>query len=110
MTNGAAMSREGLTKPRGVVDVRHGSSAVISRHKNHVVIASTLIWVPLAIGGAAAGGAAGLGSGDYRIFKLQRKISDTDEGVEVHFTNADAKIIEEFIYRLSKKPTSNAEA
>ena len=73
------------------------------------IIASTPIWVPLAIGGAAAGGAAGLGYGSYRIFKLKRKISDVGEGAEAQFTGIDAKIIEKVIYRLSKKADQNPE-
>lgn len=74
------------------------------------IIAATPIWVPLAIGSAAAGGAAGLGYGGYRLFKLKRKISSAAEGDEAQFTEMDAKIIEKIINRLGKKADANGEA
>ena len=75
------------------------------------IIAATPIWVPIAIGGAAAGGAAGLGYGGYRLFKLKRKISSSAaEGDEAQFTEMDAKIIEKIINRLGKKAGAIGEA
>ncbi|PIX53351.1 MAG: hypothetical protein COZ50_13775 [Zetaproteobacteria bacterium CG_4_10_14_3_um_filter_54_28] len=66
------------------------------------IISSTPIWVPLAVGGAVAGGAAGLGYGGYRLYKLKQKVSDTPEGEEAQFTETEANIIEKIIKRLSR--------
>lgn len=100
----------GIIGSAGVFGTSVGATGITGALMSAGVIASTPIWVPLAIGGAAVGGAAGLGYGGYRIFKLKRKISGAAEGVEAQFTQVDAKIIEKVIYRLSKKADSNAEA
>lgn len=67
------------------------------------VIAATPVWIPLAIGGAAVGGAASLGYGSYRLLKLKNKIQKTEAGSEAQFTENEAKMIEGVIKRLSTK-------
>ncbi len=67
------------------------------------IISATPIWVPFAVGGAAASGAAGLGYGGYKVFKLKQKIQKTAEGQEAQFTETEAKMIEKIIKRLGKK-------
>ncbi len=74
------------------------------------VIAATPIWIPLAIGGAAAGGAAGLGYGSYRLLKLKKKIQRTETGNEAQFTETEAKMIEGVIKRLNTKQNQIDEA
>ena len=74
------------------------------------IISSTPIWVPIAVGGAAIGGAAGLGYSGYRLYRLKRKISDTVDGYEAHFSETEAKIVEQVIKRLvnKEKPNDNS--
>ncbi|MDD2608323.1 MAG: hypothetical protein PHX60_01340 [Giesbergeria sp.] len=70
------------------------------------IISSTPIWVPIVVGSAAIGGAAGLGYGAYRLFKLKKKIAGTANNKEAQFTEIEAKIVERVIKRLanSEKP------
>lgn len=70
------------------------------------IISSTPIWVPLAVGGAAVGGAAGLGYGGYKLNKLRKKVSSTPEGEEAEFSESEAKLVEKIISKLSKKTRS----
>ena len=63
------------------------------------IVASTPVWIPLAIVGLALG----CGYGSYRLFKLKRKIAATPVDEEALFTDSEAKIVENIIKRLSKK-------
>ncbi len=87
----------------GIFGTTVGASGITGALMSAGVIASTPIWVPLAIGGVAAGGAAGLGYGGYRMYKLKQKIAIATEGEEAQFTEAEAKIIEKVIKRFSKR-------
>jgi len=87
----------------GIFGTTVGSSGITGVLISVGVISVTPIWMPLAVGGAAIGGAAGLGYGGYRLFKLKQKIQITAAGQEAQFTGAEAKIIEKIIKRLSKK-------
>lgn len=71
------------------------------------IISSTPIWVPIAVGSAAIGGAVGLGYGGYRLFKLKEKIASTANSEEAQFTETDAKIVEQVIKRLSNQEKPN---
>jgi hypothetical protein len=87
----------------GIFGTTVGASGITGALMSVGLISSTPVWVPLAIGGAAAGGAAGLGYGGYRLYKLKKKIGATPEGEEAQFTESEAGIIERIIKRLAKK-------
>jgi len=86
----------------GIFGTTVGASGITGALMSAGIISSTPIWVPLAVGGAVAGGAAGLGYGGYRLYKLKQKVSDTPEGEEAQFTETEANIIEKIIKRLSR--------
>lgn len=94
----------------GIFGTTVGASGITGALMSVGIIAATPIWVPLIIGGAAAGGAAGLGYGGYRMFKLKQKIQKTTEGHEAQFTETEAKIVEKLIKRLGKDNNPGAEA
>ena len=94
----------------GIFGTTVGASGITGALMSAGIISSTPIWVPLAVGGAAAGGAAGLGYGGYRLYKLKKKISDTPEGEEAQFTESEAHIVEKIIKRLSKKENPDEQA
>lgn len=98
--SGAAGSTIGSA---GIFGTTVGASGITGALMSAGIIASTPIWVPLAIGGATASAAAGLGYGGYRLFKLKQKISTTVEGEEAQFTETEASIVEKIIKLLSKK-------
>lgn len=94
----------------GIFGTTIGATGITGALMSAGIISSTPIWVPLAIGGAAVGGAAGLGYGGYRLFKLKQKIASTANGEEAQFTETEAKIVESIIERLGKKENPNDEA
>lgn len=63
------------------------------------IIPATPIGVPIAIGVAGAG----LGYLSYILVKLRRKLRRAEQGVEVQFTELEAKIIEAIIRRFAKE-------
>jgi hypothetical protein len=93
----------GVIGSAGIFGTTVGASGVTGALMSAGIIASTPIWVPLAIGGAAltAGGASGFGA--YRFYKLRKKLQETPAGEEAQFTGTDAKIIENLVRRLGKK-------
>lgn len=93
----------------GIFGTTVGASGVTAALMSVGIISSTPIWVPLALGGAAADGAAGLGYGGYRLFKVRQKIRNTAEGEEAQFTDTEAKIVEKIIKRLGKKENPDDE-
>jgi hypothetical protein len=94
----------------GIFGTTIGASGITSALMSAGIISSTPIWVPFAVGGAAVGGAAGLGYGGYRLFKLKQKISKTTGSEEAQFTETDAKIVEKIIKRMGKKENPSDEA
>lgn len=90
----------------GIFGTTVGASGITGALMSVGIISATPIWVPLAVGGAAVSGAAGLGYGGYRILKLKQKIQKTAEGQEAQFTEIEAKMIEKVIKRLGKKNQS----
>ena len=94
----------------GIFGTTVGASGITGALMSAGIIATTPIWVPLAIGGVAAGGAAGLGYGGYRLYKLKRKISNTTEGEEAQFTDTEANIVEKIIKRISKRENRDDQA
>ena len=87
----------------GIFGTTVGATGITGALMSAGIIASTPIWFPLAIGGAAAGGAAGLAYGGYRLHKLKQKIATTTDGEEAQFTDAEAKIVEKIIKRVGKR-------
>lgn len=94
----------------GIFGTTIGASGITGALMSVGIISATPIWVPLAIGGAAAGGAAGLGYGGYRLLKLRKKIQTTEAGHEAQFTEIEARMIEGVIKRFSKKQNQTDEA
>ena len=64
------------------------------------LISATPIWVPITIGGAAAGA----GYGAFRFYRLRKKIKNTPEGQEAQFTETEAKVIGRILKWIGKGP------
>lgn len=94
----------------GIFGTTVGASGITGALMSAGIISSTPIWVPLASGGAAAGGAASLGYGGYRLYKIKQKISNTPKGEEAKFTETEANMVEKIVMRLSKKENPSDEA
>jgi len=97
----------GIIGSAGIFGTTVGSSGITGALMSAGIISSTPLWMPLAVGSAAAGGAAGLGYGGYRLYQLKKKIENAPKGEEAQFTETEAKIIEKIIKRLSKKEDSD---
>lgn len=91
----------------GIFGTTVGATGVTGALMSAGIISSTPIWVPIAVGGAAIGGAVGLGYGGYRLFRLKKKIASTANSDEAQFTETDAKIVEQVIKRLSNQEKLN---
>lgn len=87
----------------GIFGTSIGASGVTGGLMSAGLIAATPIWVPIAVGGAVAGGAAGLGYGGYKLSKLKQKIHRTAQGEEARFTEQEAKMIEKILLLENKK-------
>lgn len=94
----------------GIFGTTVGASGITGALMSVGIIAATPLWVPLAVGSAAASGAAGLGYGSYRMYKLKRKIQENADGQEAQFTETEAKIVEKLINRLGKRKSRGDEA
>lgn len=90
----------------GIFGTTVGASGITGILMSAGIIASTPIWVPIAIIGAAIG----CGYGGYQVFKLKRKLNETPEGQEAIFTESEANMIEKVIKRLAKKGDSKGQA
>lgn len=84
----------------GLFGTTVGSSGIIGGLMSIGLLSSTPVWVPLAVGGAAAGGVAGLGYGAYREIGFRKKLKAAEGGEEVVFTEAEARRIERLLRRL----------
>jgi hypothetical protein len=98
--SGAASSMIGTA---GIFGTHVGASGITGALMSAGIISSTPLWVPIAVGSAAIGGAAVAGYGGYRFIKLKRKINCTEEGHEAQFTETEAKIIERILGLFIKK-------
>lgn len=87
----------------GIFGTTIGATGITGALMSIGIISATPLWIPVAVGGAAAGGAAGLGYGGYRLLKLKKKIQTTEAGHEAQFTETEARLIERIIKRLGKK-------
>jgi hypothetical protein len=64
------------------------------------LISSTPIWVPITLGGAAAGASYGA----FRLYRLRSKIKNTPAGQEAQFTDTEAKVVERMLRWSGKSP------
>lgn len=96
LVTGAASSMIGSA---GIFGTTTGATGLTGMLMSAGIISATPIWVPFAIGGAAATGTVGLGYGGYRLYKLKRKTRNAPEGVEAQFTEAEARFVEKLIRR-----------
>jgi hypothetical protein len=72
-------------------DTAAGSVGIIGILMSAGIISATPLWVPLAVGSAAASAATGLGYGGYQLYKLKNKISNTAGGKDARFTEKRSK-------------------
>ena len=86
----------------GILGTTIGSSGITGVLMSVGIISATPLWVPFAVGGAAASTVVGLSYGGYLLYKLKNKINNTPAGEEAQFTEKEAKFIENYIHRLSK--------
>lgn len=86
----------------GIFGTTIGASGFTGVLMSAGILPSTPIAVPIAIGGAALGG----GYLAYYLLRLRRKVTSADEGVEVHFSEREAKVIETLVRLLAKKKPS----
>jgi hypothetical protein len=95
VVSGAASAAIGSA---GIFGTTIGASGITGMLMSAGIIASTPVWVPVAVAGAGAG----VSYGAFRYYKLRRKLVATPEGEEAHFTENEAKIIEWLIRRFAK--------
>lgn len=94
----------------GIFGTTVGASGITGALMSAGIVSSTPIWIPLSIGGTLAGGAAGLGYGGCRLYKLKKKISNAGDGEEAEFTETEAKIVEKILRRFGRKTPSQGQA
>lgn len=82
----------------GIFGTTVGASGLTGVLMSAGILPATPIGVPIAIGAAAAGG----GYLSYLLLRLRRKLRKAEQGEEVQFTEAEAKIIEAIIRRFAK--------
>ena len=90
----------------GIFGTSIGATGLTGALMSAGLISSTPVWIPAAIGGAAAG----IGYGAFRFLQLRRKLGNTLEGQEAQFTDAEAKIIERMLKKAAKDPSKAEEA
>lgn len=83
----------------GIFGTTIGATGITGMLMSAGILPSTPIVVPVAVGTAVLGGSYVT----YILFKLKRKLQAVKEGEEIYFKDIEAKIIEAFIKRLSKK-------
>ena len=91
----------------GIFGTKIGATGITGFLMSAGIISSTPVWVPIAAGSAAIGGAAAAGYTGYKLIRLRRKINDTKEGEEAQFSENEAKTIERIILRLSKDDSTD---
>jgi hypothetical protein len=95
---GAAASVVGSA---GIFGTTVGATGITGLLMSAGVIASTPVWVPVAIVGAGAG-AGGVAYSAFRYYSLRRKTLATPSGEEVNFTEKEAKVVEWILRRIAK--------
>lgn len=89
----------GIIGSAGIFGTTIGASGVTGMLMSAGIIASTPVWVPVAVAGAGAGVAYGA----FRFFTLRKKLIATPEGQEAQFSESEAKVIEWLLRRFAKK-------
>ena len=93
----------GIIGSAGIFGTTIGASGITGMLMSAGIIASTPVWVPVAI----AGTGVGVSYGAFRYYGLRKKLQATPEGVEAQFTKTEAKVIEWLLRRFAKKARSN---
>jgi hypothetical protein len=83
----------------GIFGTTIGASGLTGLLMSAGVLPATPIGVPIAIGTAGVG----IGYLSYLLLKLRKKLRAAERGVEVQFTELEAKIVEAIIRRFAKK-------
>jgi uncharacterized membrane protein len=100
VVSGAAASVVGGA---GIFGTTIGASGITGLLMSAGIIASTPVWVPVAI----AGGGVGVSYIAFKYYKLREKVKKTPKGEEVLFSEAEAKVIEWLLRRFVKKEKSD---
>jgi len=87
----------------GIFGTTVGATGVTGMLMSAGVIASTPVWVPVALAGAGVG----VSYGAFRYYTLRKKLVATPAGEEAHFTEKEAKVIEWLIRRFAKSAKHN---
>lgn len=82
----------------GVFGTTIGATGITGLLMSAGLIASTPVWLPVAI----AGTGAGISYGAFRYYTLRRKLLSTPPGEEALFTEKDAKVVEWLVRRFAK--------
>jgi len=89
----------GIIGSGGIFGTTIGASGITGMLMSAGIIASTPVWVPVAVTGVGAGVAYGA----FRFYILRKKLVATPAGQEAQFTESEAKVIEWIFRRLAKK-------
>lgn len=92
----------GIVGSAGIFGTTIGASGITGMLMSAGIIASTPVWVPVAIAGAGVG----VSYGAFRHYRLRKKLQATPEGVEAQFTETEAKLIEWLLRMFAKKAKS----
>lgn len=82
----------------GIFGTTVGATGITGLLMSAGIIASTPVWVPVAI--AAAG--VGVSYGAFRYLLLRKKLLAIPDGEEAHFTEKEAQVIEWLLRKFSK--------
>lgn len=89
----------GVVGSAGIFGTTIGASGITGMLMSAGLIASTPVWIPVAVAGAGAG----VTYGAYRFYILRKKLVATPEGEEAQFTEKEAKVVEWLLLRFAKK-------
>lgn len=89
----------GIIGSAGIFGTTIGASGITGMLMSAGLIASTPVWMPVAVAGAGTG----VMYGAYRYYKLRKKLLATPEGQEAQFTEREAKVLEWLLRRFAKK-------
>lgn len=93
----------GVIGGAGIFGTTIGASGITGFLMSAGIIASTPVWVPVAIAGAGVG----VSYGAFKYYRLREKLKTTPDGEEVQFSEAEAKVIEWLLRRFAKRETSD---
>jgi len=96
LTGGAAA----IWGSAGIFGTTIGATGIKGALMSVGLISATSVWVPVAVGGAAATGLGGAGYLLYQICKMKKKGDELHPGQEAQFTEQDAKLFEKILLAL----------